>query len=563
MEATPLVERDKYSEFFLTATRWTGLLASTIAAIYAITIWLGLSPPGPFYNLVSSVVIAASLVIIGISQFIHKPHTVLSLSFYISFYNVVGMLFLVLCAGIINPIAICWILTITITDLFYGRLVASASGALFILGSLITYALEPVPSSALLTTYLLYIIIIVTISGLISMLRRIQRLEHTDLKRTRVQEEFQRGQLTALINSLNAAILSTNTTGTVRVYNAALLSLLDTNQSLSGKNIDDVLNLYDSTGEPVSLVELTRTSKNIVDRDNLIHRFSDGESIRINISCAPIRGRFNSKGRHHEGFIFIMRDITQEKSLEEERDEFISVVSHELRTPITITEGSLSNLQLLMDRGHDPKTLGAAVKDAHEQVIYLANMVNDLSTLSRAERGVADTPEEVDIRSLLEEIYHRYQPKAAEKKLALNVDTGHKLGTVFASRLYLEEILQNFVTNAIKYTQKGDITISAHRTGHEIKFSVKDSGIGISKSEQKHIFEKFYRSEDYRTRETSGTGLGLYVVHKLADKMGITVQFESRLNHGSTFSFVLQDKLSVVKSENNLDETATPSVHLT
>ena len=128
---------------------------------------------------------------------------------------------------------------------------------------------------------------------------------------------------------------------------------------------------------------------------------------------------------------------------------------------------------------------------------------------------------------------------AAARHLALDLHLSPKLGHITVSRLYLEEVLQNFLTNAIKYTQKGSITLIAKRSPHSIRLAVKDTGIGISKHEQKKIFDKFYRAEDYRTRETSGTGLGLYIVRKLARKLSTEVELESRLNHGSEFSIVL------------------------
>lgn len=99
--------------------------------------------------------------------------------------------------------------------------------------------------------------------------------------------------------------------------------------------------------------------------------------------------------------------------------------------------------------------------------------------------------------------------------------------------------MQNLITNAIKYTQKGSITISILKKGDGIEFSVADTGIGISKSEHKKIFEKFYRSEDYRTRETKGTGLGLYIVKKLAEKLSTYIKLTSKLDQGSSFSFTL------------------------
>ena len=100
--------------------------------------------------------------------------------------------------------------------------------------------------------------------------------------------------------------------------------------------------------------------------------------------------------------------------------------------------------------------------------------------------------------------------------------------------------MQNLITNAIKYTHKdGSVLIGTKLKKDHIEFYVRDTGIGISKSDQSHIFQRFWRSEEYRARETSGTGLGLHIVQQLADKIGTEVKFESRLNHGSNFYFSL------------------------
>jgi signal transduction histidine kinase len=277
--------------------------------------------------------------------------------------------------------------------------------------------------------------------------------------------------------------------------------------------------------------------------DSVWYAFEDGERVRLEVTISPIRKTFKHTPSSGDGYVIIMRDITKEKSLEEERDEFISVVSHELRTPITVVEGSLSNLLVMLDaKSAKPETIETAATMAHEQVLYLAKMVNDLSTLSRAERGVADTKEEVQVNDLLRVLYETYAPQAQAKNLTFDLDVEAALGSIHVSRLYLEELLQNFITNAIKYTKTGGVSLIARKKQGEITFAVKDTGIGISKTEQKKVFEKFYRSEDYRTRETSGTGLGLYVVTKLARKLGTEVQLKSRLNHGSTFSFVIPSR---------------------
>jgi PAS domain S-box-containing protein len=356
-----------------------------------------------------------------------------------------------------------------------------------------------------------------------------------ELERARENHAADRGQLVTIINSMSVGMMSVTANGTIKLYNAALLALIDTNESITGKKVSEVFNTYTLTDttrvDLMSLVEKRYMTR----REDIVLKYDDTDEIRLGITINPVR---ESRGIV-KSYIFIVEDITKEKSLEEERDEFISVISHELRTPITIVEGSISNAQLLLSRGATPPMLKKTFDEAHEQIVFLANMVNDLGTLSRAERGVGDAPEPIDIDALAAELHTKYEPRARERKLHLNLDIVGHIGTVDSSRLYLEEILQNFITNSIKYTQEGSVTLHIRKTDKGVLFAVKDTGIGISKTDQKRIFEKFYRSEDYRTRETSGTGLGLYVVQKLARKLGVTVVVTSRLNHGSTFSFTL------------------------
>lgn len=539
MATSVISERDKYSELFLRVARWAALLVPLLVATYGLMIGYGLMPHGPAYNALGLATVCIFFLAVAPIQFYDHHRTVRSLAIYLTAYHVLGAAFLFFGPGFTGPLTMCWLILFVITDLLFGRRGVLLSVMLLMTVAAWAYAYESQPTLGLFLQYVTYITLTIVTGLIISRLRRVQRIERSDFQRSKQQEELQRGQLMTLINSVGVAIVSTSSTGTIRIYNAAMLSLLDTNNSLSGKKIDDVLNLYNEAGEPVSITEQLKKSDKSVDRDDLSHRFSDGESIRLSISCAPIRGHFSGRRVQHEGFIFIIRDISKAKSLELERDEFISVVSHELRTPITIAEGTISNLQLLLDRGMNPQKLSPALKEAHEQILYLSSMVNDLSTLSRAERGVADAPEEINVPEMLNELYHRYQDRAARKKLSLNLDLGPRLGNVQSSRLYLEEVLQNFVTNSIKYTQTGSVTVSAKRLPSGIKFAITDTGIGISKTDQKHLFEKFYRAEDYRIRETSGTGLGLYVVQKLSQKLGIQIKIESRLNHGSTFSFIL------------------------
>jgi two-component system phosphate regulon sensor histidine kinase PhoR len=331
------------------------------------------------------------------------------------------------------------------------------------------------------------------------------------------------------------------------MYNAACLNLLDTNESLKDKDIGTLFQLTDHLDRSIKLDQLLEKAERATTREDLTHTFADGEAIRLELTFAPIKSSYGNtrKDRSQSGYIIIARDVTKAKSLEEERDEFISVVSHELRTPITIVEGTLSNLQVLGNRPTppSPELLKSMLDTAHDQIMYLAKMVNDLSTLSRAERGVADAVEPIVVQDLMHHLHNEYQKDAESKGLHLNLDLGTKLGTIHVSRLYVEELLQNFITNAIKYTKEGSVTMTASQSKGVVTFTVKDTGIGISRGEQDKIFNKFYRSEDYRIRETGGTGLGLYVSTKLASKLGTHVKLTSRLNHGSTFAFELPTEL--------------------
>ncbi|HEV7952257.1 MAG TPA: ATP-binding protein [Candidatus Saccharimonadales bacterium] len=371
-----------------------------------------------------------------------------------------------------------------------------------------------------------------------------QKAVNISLSRSRAHESLERDRILTIVNNLADAILSTDEKGVIRIYNAASLNLLDTNSGLDGKNINDVLRLLDNEEKPVDLLEEMKKAQSVVVRDDTTITIAD-ENIRLEVTYSPIRSSY-SVAKHtdtQDGYILILRDITKAKSLEEERDEFISVVSHELRTPITIAEGTISNVQLMMERPQiAKKVMQDAVTTAHEQVIFLAKMVNDLSTLSRAERGVADAEEEIDVKAMINGLFSEYSPQAAKKGLQFNLDAGTHLGSVMASQLYLHELLQNFITNSIKYTKEGTVTLRVQRSNDIVSFEVKDTGIGISKVDQEKVFKKFYRSEDYRTRETGGTGLGLYVAVKLAKKLGTHIDLTSRLNHGSSFRFSLQAK---------------------
>ena len=521
--------------------RGAGLVLPMLFALYTLLVQQNIivSDTQQVSNAVALTLCALWLVI-GLFQLVHPSTSKLDSLIRLLANHIIASGFLLLIVGFGSPLVYTWAIMMVAMYVYFGFWGMSASIILLTALALVD-AYSGGPNLSLVIENIFTSLTTAMIGGLAIGSLQGGLVDQQDVDQSHAQESFQRDRMNTLVNNLADAVLSTDGEGKIRIYNAAALNLLDTNTELEGQLVDDVLRLHTTDNKRFSLLSSLHDSTTVVTNDNIVAMFS-GEAVRLEITASPVRGTFSDSHEGDGGYIIILRDVTTSKSLEEERDEFISVVSHELRTPITVAEGTISNVQLMMQREETSKqTLTKAVDLAHDQVVFLAKMVNDLSTLSRAERGVADAPESINLEEMIRDLYNEYQPQARDKGLEFNLHVPARPGSVMASHLYLKELLQNFVTNAIKYTKEGAVTIETHRnkTSNEVTISVRDSGIGISKADLKRIFEKFYRSEDYRTRETGGTGLGLYVAEKLAKKIGTTIDIKSRLNYGTTFSITL------------------------
>ena len=347
------------------------------------------------------------------------------------------------------------------------------------------------------------------------------------------QKNIDTDRLISLINNMSDAVIATDSNFIVTHYNASALNLLDRNTSIAKNTLSDVMKIVDIDDEPVNLKTLIKSIKVSLTSDEFKLLYVDKSTINLYLSITPLHLGF---GKEDGGFIITFRDITQEKSLDNERDEFISVVSHELRNPIAIAEGSLSNALYSIDKKIPIDQLKTEIDRSHKQIIFLSELINDLTSLSRAENNKKpDILDKINASELIQELANEYIDKANNKKLKLLTNPDPNLEIICSSRLYVKEILQNFISNAIKYTESGNIEISAKHSPIGIEFTVSDTGIGISKADSLKIFNKFFRSGDYRTSQSSGTGLGLYIAIKLAKIISAQISFESALNHGSTF----------------------------
>lgn len=351
--------------------------------------------------------------------------------------------------------------------------------------------------------------------------------------------ELERERLTSLINSMADGVLAIDASLDIVISNGAALNILDVNATVVGKPIDKFLQLVDKNNQKVNIRKVIKDIKTSFSNRDWRVVYSENDTVNVYISIAPVRLGFGKEGMR--GYVVLLRDITHEKSLEEERDEFISVVSHELRTPIAIAEGNISNMEFLLDKaGVNDPMLKTAVTQAHTQITFLAGLINDLSTLSRAERGKLTLDvETINVHELIDDLMTGYGQDAEAKGLKLINEQDPNLELLQSSRLYVREILQNFITNAIKYTESGTVTLGARKKADGVEFYVTDTGIGISKADKEKVFDKFFRSEDFRTRANNGTGLGLYVTMKLARLVHAEINLDSEINKGSTFSIYI------------------------
>ncbi len=234
----------------------------------------------------------------------------------------------------------------------------------------------------------------------------------------------------------------------------------------------------------------------------------------------------------------MVRDITQERELEERRNAFISIASHELRTPMSSIVGFS---EILLRRDVPEKVRRDWLQLIHEDGMRLSGIVDDLLNISRLQSGkftisVAPLP----LRPLLEEMIAHVGPITAHHEVALDIPP--HVPEVWADHDKVIQVLTNLLTNAVKYSPAGGlITVRAREESatRRVVVSVADQGIGIAMEDQVHLFQSFQRVSRPETEGVRGAGLGLYIVKSFVELMGGEVWLESALNQGSTFSFSL------------------------
>jgi PAS domain S-box-containing protein len=340
------------------------------------------------------------------------------------------------------------------------------------------------------------------------------------------REAEQRADAARVLEHIGDGVFMLDRDGVVRLWNRAA-------ESVTGLDADDVVGQPATEAIPgwaaiAGSVPVAATPATASSAETLPLELP-GREVWLSIAAVEFE----------EGTVYAFRDLTADRALEELRSDFVSTVSHELRTPLAAIYGAALTLQrddLQLDETQSANLLSVIATESDR----LARTVNDILWASRldADRVQLDlgTHDPRDLARTVVDAAQVHLPDGIELSFSCEPDLPLILGDPDKVR----QVLTNFVDNAIKYSPDGgEVVLKIERRDHAVRFSVTDAGLGVPLSEQRRIFDKFYRVDPNLTRGVGGTGLGLYICRELVRRMNGTIWVESREGDGSRFSFEL------------------------
>ncbi len=236
------------------------------------------------------------------------------------------------------------------------------------------------------------------------------------------------------------------------------------------------------------------------------------------------------------GALAVIEDVTERRRLEAVRRDFVANISHELKTPV----GALALLAETLLNEDDAAITQRLAERIVTESFRVGRTIEDLLELSRIESGELPRREPVPVNLVVAEAIERIRPAAEQAGIDLVVREPNRRFAVFGDRRQLVSAIYNLLDNAVKYSDAGSaVEVFAATDGREIDISVRDHGIGIPGRDLERVFERFYRVDQARSRQTGGTGLGLAIVRHVTQNHDGSVRVESRPGEGSTFTLCL------------------------
>ena len=341
------------------------------------------------------------------------------------------------------------------------------------------------------------------------------------LETTLRQVEEERNKLDTLFQHMADGMVAFDSDGILLQFNAAAEEMLD-------RKLDESLRYTDVFPE----VQVRQEDVAL-----------DGRSIEIDYAAgprflkiyfAPIR-----LGAEGKGLMAVLHDVTEQRKLDDSRREFVANVSHELRTPLTNVRGYAETLMSAddIDRDIQMRFLGVISSEADR----MTRIVKDLLTLTRLDYNRMEMHmQRMDLRELGQKAAAAMEGQAKSQGLTLTCDLPEEMPAVTGDPERIQQVIINIITNAIKYNKpQGSIAITGGVEAGQVFLRVEDTGIGVPKADLERLFERFYRVDKARSRESGGTGLGLAIAKQIVETHGGRIGFDSEYGKGSIVTLYL------------------------
>lgn len=331
-----------------------------------------------------------------------------------------------------------------------------------------------------------------------------------------------------LINHLIIGVMLLDEERRIQVVNPVMNELLGIN--LYGK-ITHLYTDYIKSAELIELIEAAYERKCLMNSEV---RLYFPEEKRLDVNVVPIPGREQGE----LNYIVLLYDLTEIRRLENIRTDFAANVSHELRTPITALKGFS---ETLLDGAMDDKeVLTEFLEIMLIESTRLDSMVQDILKLSQLEQRQTSLSEEcVNVGEVVEDIFQILQQKIELKEMTCYIEQEEPV-LIYTNHDQFKQMLMNLLANAIAYTpERGKVVVVIRKENEKVNIQVIDNGIGIPEKDQGRIFERFYRVDKARSRNSGGTGLGLSIVKWLIESMDGQIELYSKVDEGTTFNIIL------------------------
>lgn len=346
--------------------------------------------------------------------------------------------------------------------------------------------------------------------------RRLQRLNH--------KQKLQSNRLKTTVESIPSSILMIDKYGEIVVANKAYYELFTPEEAVEHKSYVEFIDVKIQK----LIVDAFKVEKPIYDQVELT--IDQVHQKYFDTACVPILSKTK---KNLYGMVIVMHDITNLKKLENLRREFVANVSHELKTPITSIKGFAETL--LDGAKNDEQALDDFLQIISKESNRIETLVFDLLDLSHVEQQSEIETEYISLSDIAELTIKNMQTIAESKDITIVNEVTPDI-VIDANNDKVSQVVINLLSNAISYSKESDeVIVRVYKEGNKRILEVEDFGMGISEEDQKHIFERFYRVDKARSRDSGGTGLGLSITKHIMEAHNGRINVNSSPNEGSTF----------------------------